>query len=99
MTLRLEGKHLIHTSMSTSAEESIFKTGWYDLPEEWNNSEVIAAMNHMFAIREKVNQTLETPMEFDLTFVCDGYTYETLKVRPDLYMSVLHTDLKMWVYK
>ncbi|XP_048259044.1 isoleucine--tRNA ligase, mitochondrial-like isoform X1 [Haliotis rufescens] len=61
--------------------KSIFRSGWFDLPPQWNNPAIAHVLEPVFTIKDDINQVLgnENPLEFDAVIFASHDLAETLK--------------------
>ena len=68
---------------------SLFQTGWFDLPEEWNDPCILDTIQPLLDIREHLSDILvsEPSMEFDVMIYASSLLYTNLQVRilPELF--------------
>lgn len=62
--------------------DSLFKTGWFDLKEEWNNPAILHTVEPVFDIRDHLHDiiTQDKAMEYDLTIYASQQLYRKLLV-------------------
>ena len=62
---------------------SLFQTGWFDLPEEWNDPCILDTIQPLLDIREHLSDILvsEPSMEFDVMIYASSLLYTNLQVR------------------
>ncbi|KAL4238912.1 Isoleucine--tRNA ligase [Mactra antiquata] len=65
----------------TPDTDSIFKTGWFSLPEEWNNVDITYTIQPVLDIRDHLIDNLqsESSIEFDVMVYCSNLLYDRLK--------------------
>ncbi|KAH3851373.1 hypothetical protein DPMN_093853 [Dreissena polymorpha] len=61
--------------------DSLFKTGWFNLPSEWNNPEIVHTLRPVLDIREHLMDILgsEPSLEFDAMIFCSKLLHSKLQ--------------------
>ncbi|XP_060559788.1 isoleucine--tRNA ligase, mitochondrial-like isoform X2 [Ruditapes philippinarum] len=61
--------------------DSLFKTGWYSLPEEWNNLDIVHTFEPVMDIRDHLQDVIqsEPSIEFDVLIYTSSLLYNKLK--------------------
>ncbi|ESO90131.1 hypothetical protein LOTGIDRAFT_233929 [Lottia gigantea] len=75
-----------HLPKHSPAESSIFKTSWFELHDEWNNTSLQNIIKPVFDIQSDVQSVLvtEDSMEYDVVIYASHSLFEILKLfQPD----------------
>ena len=66
---------------------SLFQTGWFDLPEKWNDPSILDNIQPVLDIREHLSDLLvsEPSMEFDVMIYASSLLYSKLQVKTLVY--------------
>ena len=75
---------------------SLFQTGWFDLPEEWNDPCILDTIQPLLDIREHLSDILvsEPSMEFDVMIYASSLLYTNLQVRFTFYRMMSRLGVK-----
>lgn len=62
--------------------DSLFKTGWFSLPEEWNNIDIVHTFEPVLDIKDHLQDIIqsEPSIEFDVLIYTSSLLYNKLKV-------------------
>lgn len=78
--------------------DSVFKTGWFSLKEEWNNPGVLHTVQPVFDIRDHLHDVISTDVtgEYDVTIYASKLLHNRLQVK-DFEITTAPCFKTLWV--